>query len=147
MSRKTMTVSELATQAQVVPEVVRYYSKIGLLKPRKNRSNGYKLYDAADVAKVRFIRKAKHLGYTLKEIDEIISHSRNGKSACPLVRQIIENRIEENRRRLDEMLALHTRMESAVRQWRRMPDGMPDGHSICVLIESFMPDTDTDHKH
>jgi DNA-binding transcriptional MerR regulator len=142
MTEKTMTVSEVAARADVVPEVVRYYSKIGLLKPQKNRKNGYKLYDAADVAKLIFIRKAKNLGYTLKEIKEIISHSNDGKSPCPLVRRIIENRIEEHRRRLDDMLALQTRMEMAVKQWQHMPDGIPDGNSVCVLIESFTQDTD-----
>jgi len=140
MTEKTMTVRELAERADVVPEVVRYYSKIGLLKPHKNRKNGYKLYDAADVAKLVFIRKAKNLGYTLKEIEEIISHAHDGQSPCPLVRRIIENRIEEHRRRLDAMLALQTRMEKAVKQWQHMPDGIPDGHSVCVLIESFTQD-------
>lgn len=142
MTGKTMTVSELADKADVVPDVVRYYSKIGLLKPHKNRKNGYKLFDAADAAKLNFIRKAKSLGYTLKEIEEIISHSNDGKSPCPLVRRIIENRIEENRRRLDDMLALQARMEKAVKQWKDMPNGIPDGNSVCVLIESFTQDAD-----
>ncbi|MBI1425124.1 MAG: MerR family transcriptional regulator [Gammaproteobacteria bacterium] len=137
-----MTVSELAARANVVPDVVRYYSKIGLLKPHKNRKNGYKQYDSADVAKVIFIRKAKSLGYTLREIKDILSHSSDGKSPCPLVRQIIENRIEEHRQRLDDMLALQARMEEAVKQWQHMPDGIPDGHSVCVLIESFTQDAD-----
>jgi len=143
MIEKTMTVSEVAARADVVPEVIRYYSKIGLLKPQKNRKNGYKLYDAADVAKLVFIRKAKNLGYTLKEIEEIISHAHDGKSPCPLVRRIIENRIEEHRRRLDDMLALQSRMEKAVKQWQHMPDGIPDGHSVCVLIEAFTQDPET----
>lgn len=137
-----MTVSEVAAKADVAPEVVRYYSKIGLLKPQRNSENGYKLYDAADISKLVFIRKAKNLGYTLKEIEEIISHSSDGNSPCPLVRRIIEKRIKEHRRRLDDMLALQTRMENAVKQWRDMPDGIPDGRSVCVLIESFMSDTD-----
>lgn len=132
-----MTVREVSEQANVVPEVVRYYSRIGLIKPQKNRKNGYKLYDQEDVARLVFIRKAKQLGYTLKEIKKILAHSTTGTSPCPMVRRIIENRIDENRRRLDDMLALQIRMEKAVEQWKHMPDGIPDGDSVCVLIESF----------
>jgi len=137
MMNKTMTVRDVAALAEVVPEVVRYYSRIGLIKPQKNRKNGYKLYDKNDVARLVFIRKAKHLGYTLKEIKKILSHSTSGTSPCPMVRCIIESRIEENRQRLDDMMSLQTRMENAIEQWKRMPDGIPDGNSVCVLIESF----------
>ena len=137
MNMKSMTVHEIATLANVVPEVVRYYARIDLIKPKKNRKNGYNLYDNNDVSQIIFIRKAKSLGYTLKEIKKILSHATSNTSPCPMVRRIIENRIEENRQRLDEMLALQARMEKAVKKWKMLPDGMPDGHSVCVLIESF----------
>ncbi len=138
MDTKTMIVHEVATQADVMPEVIRYYTRIGLIKPQKNRKNGYKLYDNDDVSRIIFIRKAKNLGFTLKEIKKILSHSMVATSPCPMVRQIIENRIEENRQRLDDMLVLQIRMETALEQWKHLPDGIPDGDSVCVLIESFI---------
>lgn len=137
MNKKSMTVHEVSELADVTPEVVRYYTRIELIKPQKNRKNGYKLYDKNDVYKIIFIRKAKGLGYTLKEIKKILSHSKAGTSPCPMVRRIIEKRINENRQRLDDMLALQKRMEAAMEQWKGMPDGIPDGNSVCVLIESF----------
>ena len=137
MNTKSMTVREIATLANVVPEVVRYYSRISLIKPKKNRNNGYNLYNDNDVSRIIFIRKAKSLGFTLKEIKKILSHAMSSTSPCPMVRRIIENRVEENRQRLDDMLALQVRMEKAVQHWKGLPDGMPDGHSVCVLIESF----------
>ena len=137
MVKKSMTVRAVSKSASVTPEVVRYYTRIGLIKPQKNRKNGYKLYDQNDIYKIIFIRKAKSLGYTLKEIKKILSHSTTGTSPCPMVRRIIERRITENRQRLNAMLALQTRMETAVKQWKDLPDGIPDGNSVCVLIESF----------
>ncbi len=137
MSNKSVTVRETARLAGVTPDVVRYYSRIGLIKPYKCRKNGYRLYDKGDVAQIIFIRKAKSLGYTLKEISKIISHSKTGASPCPIVRRIIESRINTNRRRLNEMLLLQDRMEKAVKHWKKMPDGIPDGNSICILIETF----------
>jgi len=136
-----MTVREVSILASVVPEVVRYYSRIGLIKPKTNKKNGYKLYDKNDVSRIIFIRKAKTLGYTLKEIKKILSHATSGTSPCPIVREIIEARIKENRQRLDDMLNLQTTMEKALQEWRLLPDGIPTRDTVCVLIETFSNDT------
>jgi len=128
-----MTVCELARLAEVSPDTVRYYTRIGLLVPKRHPENSYKLFASDDIKRVLFIRRAKSLGYTLAEIKQILEHSMHGHSPCPLVRKIIQHRIEENRIKLQEMNALQQRMESALRQWRHMPDG----DSICHLIESF----------
>ncbi len=137
---KSMTVSEVSTRANVVPEVVRYYTRIELVKPNINESNGYKLYDNEDVSKIVFIRKAKKLGFTLKEIKKILSHATSGNSPCPIVRQIIEKRIEENRQQLEEMINLQATMEKALQKWRDLPDGIPTHDTVCVLIETFTQD-------
>jgi DNA-binding transcriptional MerR regulator len=76
------------------------------------------------------------LGYTIAEIAEILKQSGRGKSPCPLVRDIIRRRITENRQRLDGLNALQLRMENALVQWKRMPNRVPTGDSICHLIES-----------
>ena len=59
------------------------------------------------------------------------------QSPCPRVREILLRRIDENRRQLEEIMALQARMEQALEQWEDMPDGVPDGDSVCHLIESF----------
>lgn len=60
-----------------------------------------------------------------------------GCSPCPRVRDILKQRILENRRRLEELMALQTRMENALLDWADKPNGVPDGYSVCHLIESF----------
>jgi MerR family Zn(II)-responsive transcriptional regulator of zntA len=132
-----MTVIELARLTGVTPDVIRYYARIGLLKPTRNPGNNYKQFGPADVKCVRFIRRAQRLGFTLAEIAEIIETSRQGNTPCPMVRETIGRRIEENSRALAELVALQNRMENALAQWKTMPDGMPDGHAICILIEAI----------
>ena len=136
MDARVMTVTQLAAAASVEPHVVRYYSRIGLLKPKRHRENSYKLFSEADVKHLHFIRKAQQLGYTLSEIAEILHHAADGESPCPTVREILQRRIEENRRKVEELLRLQRRMEQALEHWKDMPDGMPDGHTVCALIES-----------
>lgn len=131
-----MTVNELAKQAEVSPGVVRFYARIGLLKPVRHSANRYRLFSDADARRLLFILRAKGLGYTIAEIAEILKQSGKGKSPCPLVRDIIRRRITENRQRLDGLNALQLRMEKALVQWNRMPNRVPTGDSICFLIES-----------
>ena len=131
-----MTVLELARKSGEEPHVIRYYTRMGLPRPAVDPRNSYRVYEPLDVARVRFIRKAQGLGFTLKEIARIFDESRDRESPCPGVREIIKRRIEENRRKLDELARLQTRMERADAPWSKMPDGVPDGQSVCHLIES-----------
>jgi len=128
-------IGEVARLTGVSVDTIRHYTRKGLLAPKRDSNNGYQHYSKTDVQRVRFILQAKRLGYTLKEIDEVICEARQGHSPCPRVREIIEARIGENRQKVDELNNLQTRMEAALQRWRSMPDGMPDGESVCHLIE------------
>lgn len=131
-----MKVTELARRSAVTAEAIRHYTDKQLLRPKRDAANGYKIYQEADVGRVRFIRQAKQLGFTLTEVGLILSHAGKGTSPCPEVRDMIQAKIEENRGRLIEIQTLQTRMEKALDQWRAMPDKAPDGDSICHLIEA-----------
>jgi len=129
------TVTELANRCNTTPHLVRYYTRKGLLRPKRNPDNGYRLYRLSDISWLRFVRQAKSLGYTLNEIKEIMHDVDDNNSPCPRVREILMKRIDENREHLDDLIALQGRMEQALKQWEKMPDGVPDGHSVCHLIE------------
>lgn len=138
------TVNELAKRSNAAAHVVRYYLRIGLIEPTAQQENGYRLFAPAQATRLRFIRLAKQLGFTLNEIRQILEHSERHESPCQEVRKIIQRRIEENRVKIDEMMKLQTRMESALSLWQNMPDGEPDGNSVCHLIESFEDDADVE---
>jgi DNA-binding transcriptional MerR regulator len=131
-----MFVNEIAQQTQIPAHVVRYYTRIGLLKPGRHVENGYKVFGERDIKRLRFIRKAKALGFTLNDIERILDEASHGKTPCPLVRVTLEQRIKENRRKLEEMMTLQHQMEKTLALWKNMPDAMPHGDTICHLIES-----------
>ncbi len=132
-----MKVSELASLANVTQDAVRHYVRIGLLTPLRDETNGYKLFSEQDLQLVRFIGQAKRLGFSLQEIKQIFQQSGQGASPCPMVRELLQQRITENQQKIAELTALQARMEQALGQWQSMPDGTPDGHSVCCLIESL----------
>lgn len=132
-----LTVSGLSKAAKVSADTVRHYVKIGLLNPTRHAENSYKLFTQQDISRLQFIRNAKTLGFTLKEIGEIIEHSEDGNSPCPRVREILQEHIETNLKKIEDMIALQKRMEFAMTQWNELPDGIPDGESVCYLIETI----------
>lgn len=139
-------VKELAQRCDVTVDAVRYYTRIGLLQPVRDPVNGYKLFDNKEVGHLAFINRAKQLGYTLNEIRRIFRDCGKGKSPCPLVRDIIQHRIRDNRINLENLLELQNKMEFALKEWGLMPDGVPDGDSICTLIESVTEHKQTDNN-
>ncbi len=132
-----ITASVLAKKADIPLFTVRYYTRIGLLKPSRDLRNGYKMYKPSDRDRLKFISSAKELGFTLAEIEEILDHAAHGDSPCPMVRDVVEKRIEENRVKIREMKRLQKRLEAAAEMWTTMKNSEPDGHSVCRLIESF----------
>ena len=133
-----MTASVLAKRANVPLFTVRHYTRIGLLKPSRDLRNGYKVYySQTDKDRLRFIASAKELGFTLAEIEEILDHAAHDESPCPMVREIVEKRITENKEKIRELKRLQKRLERAADMWKTMKNSEPDGHSVCRLIESF----------
>ncbi|MBR2512602.1 MAG: MerR family DNA-binding protein [Halomonas sp.] len=132
-----MKVGELAKRGGVTAETVRHYTREGLLAPTRHPDNGYQLYSSTDAERLQFIQRARKLGFSVAEIRDILAHADQGDSPCPLVRDLLTNRLPQIRARITELEALAQRMEQALESWQEMPDGTPDGHSLCQLIESF----------
>ena len=132
-----MKVSTLARTAGVTPDTVRHYVRIGLLEGRKDPVNGYRNFGRRELARLRFIRNATHLGFGLKEIGAIFADAEHGCAPCPRVRELLAARIEETRARVKELEALQRRMEEALESWQDLPDAVPDGESVCHLIERW----------
>ena len=137
MPTTPMTAAVLAKRADVPLFTVRYYTRIGLLKPSRDLRNGYRIYRPSDRDRLRFITAAKELGFTLAEIEDVLDHAMHNKTPCPMVRDIVEKRIEENKQKIRELKRLQKRLESAADMWKGMKNSTPDGHSVCNLIESF----------
>ena len=78
-----MNIGTLAQQSGVNPKTIRYYEDIGLLRPAARRDNGYRHYADADVATVRFIKRARTLGFSTQDVAKLLNlwHDRDRASA------------------------------------------------------------------
>lgn len=88
-----MKIGELARQCQVSLDTVRYYEKQGLLASVDRSEGGYRLFDQEAVERLHFIRKAKDLGFTLKEIQELLDIRVSPESyACGEVKALTDQK-------------------------------------------------------
>ncbi len=90
---KPLTIGTVARQAGVGVETIRFYERKGLIAEPPRSESGYRQYSGQAVSRVRFIRRAKELGFTLKEIKELLSLRASPKSRCGDVRMRAEAKI------------------------------------------------------
>jgi MerR family Zn(II)-responsive transcriptional regulator of zntA len=131
-----MIVSELALQAGISTHAVRYYARIGLLKPHHHPENRYKLFKHDDIHRIHFIKQAKMLGFKLKDIETLLDQAYQGKSVCPDVRNILRLRIEQNKKEINQLQSKLKHMEGALQRWEHVSDRAPNKKVLCPLIES-----------
>ena len=102
---KLMT-GELAKRASVNVETLRFYERKGLLPPPPRRSSGYREYPAESVRRIRFIKRAQDLGFSLAEIRELLAlRVRPGTTAVD-VRERAEQKLADVRRKLADLKAI-----------------------------------------
>ncbi len=95
-----MNIGQLARQSGMTTDTIRYYEKQGLLKPALRKDNGYRSYTLDDVARIRFIRTAKTLGFSLQEIVDILPGLVDGE----LSRGEVEARLHEKLQQIDDKI-------------------------------------------
>jgi MerR family transcriptional regulator, Zn(II)-responsive regulator of zntA len=131
-----MLVKQIADQLGVTSDTVRYYTRIGILRPDKG-GNGYHRFSMKDRRVLEFCIRAKALGFRLAEIHELIEISDHGQSPCPAARRILSRNLDRLRKEIEESRRRLERMEQAADAWRDMPDGAPTGHEVCNLIKAW----------
>lgn len=106
-----LTIGKLAAQADVAIDTVRYYERAGLLPEPPRRESGYREYPVETIKRLRFIRRAKALGFSLPEIAELLDLS----SSSADVRKI-KNAAQSKLKLLDEKIAELTRVRDGLQK-------------------------------
>lgn len=81
-----LTIGEVAKQAQVRIETLRYYERLGLVAPPPRNGSNYRLYPQETVRRVQFIKRAQQLGFSLKDITELLALRATPETPCADIR-------------------------------------------------------------
>ena len=126
----TLTIGQLAKEASVNVETIRYYERRGLIPKPPRPDSGYRRYPLEHVARLELIKRAKELGFSLKEISELLSLRVNPKTTCSDVKRRAELKIAD----IEEKIRVLRRMERALRKLADACRGTGP-KSECPIIE------------
>lgn len=101
-----LRIGELARAASVSVQTVRYYEKLGMLRPERRTAAGYREYDGEAALRLRFIKHAQQLGFSLKEIDELLGLRVRSGAACATIERKTRHKvalIEAKMRELEKL--------------------------------------------
>ena len=126
-----MRIGEAASLAGVNVQTLRYYERTGLLPKARRRLSGYRQYDTDTVRLVRFIKNAQELGFTLRDVSELLALRKSGKSrqrAATLARA----KVDEIDRRVGRLTAMRNTLAELVIACRN-----GDQDHECPIIEAL----------
>jgi MerR family copper efflux transcriptional regulator len=107
-----LNIGKLAKLAGVGIDTVRYYERNGLLAPRGRLASGYRRYGELELARLRFIRKAQKLGFSLKEIESLLTLS--GRRNVAQIRRAAQAKIEDIESRIADLERVRDGLASLV---------------------------------
>jgi Hg(II)-responsive transcriptional regulator len=115
---EVLTIGQLAKQAGVGVETIRFYEREGLLAEPERRPSGYRQYAPEVVRRVRFIRHAKELGFALKEVQELLELRVDPISTCADVRKHAHAKIADIEGRILALARMKAVLERLARSCR-----------------------------
>ena len=126
-----MNISAAAEAAGLPVKTVRYYADIGLVDAPSRSEAGYRTYDNAAVAKLSFIRRARHFGFSIEECRELLGLYEDKTRSSADVKAIASHRLEEIREKQRELQLLHDELSRLVTACHG--DNRPD----CPIIDAL----------
>lgn len=105
-----LTIGQAALQAGLTSDTIRYYERLRLVKRAPRSGSGYRLYDEGAVDRLRLIRRARSLGFSLDEI-RLLFRLTSG-SQCATVRELLERKVAELDHRIATMVAFREELQT-----------------------------------
>lgn len=127
-----MRTSEVAAQAGVGVQTLRYYERRGLLPVPPRLGSGYRAYPPEAVRVVRFVKRAQQLGFGLDDIEELLELADGGPSSCATVRDLASGRIADLQRQIDHLAAMREALARLVDTCEQ-----PRERRECPLLEAI----------
>lgn len=115
---KPMTIGEVAKAAEIGVETVRFYEREGLIAEPPRRRSGYRQYPPDTVRRLRFIRRAKELGFTLTEIGELLELRVDPRKSCADVRTLARAKMADIEAKMLDLARIQAALADLVRTCR-----------------------------
>jgi len=129
-----MNIGQAAEQSGVSAKMIRHYESIGLVSKARRTDGGYRIYDGNDIHTLRFIRRASDLGFSIREIEQLLGLWRNRRRASADVRRVAQHHIGELDQKIEELQAMWRTLDQLVQHCHG--DRRPD----CPILDDLSGD-------
>jgi len=128
--KKSLTIGFLARAADVNVETVRYYQRFGLIDEPAKPIEGYRIYPPETIDRLRFIKRAKQLGFSLKEITELLDL---GEGQCDDVRIRAEMKRSHVNEQIKDLKKLKNTLDTLIKSCQT-----ETGTTRCPIVETLI---------
>ena len=132
-TREHFRSGELARAAGVSTDTLRHYERKGVLPAPRRAANGYRQYPAQALERVRLVRAALALGFTLDELARLLRARDRGGAPCREVRALAGRKLSEVEARLRELSALREHLRETLARWDARLDAAAEGERASLL--------------
>jgi MerR family copper efflux transcriptional regulator len=126
-----MNIGEASRQSGITAKMIRHYEALELIRPAARTPAGYRVYDEMDLHRLRFIRRARDLGFSISEIQRLLGLWQNRRRASGDVRRIANTHIAELDRKIRQLQSMRATLETLVQSCHG--DERPD----CPILEDL----------
>lgn len=137
-----LTIGRLAKQAGLGIETVRFYERQGLIEPPPRTDSNYRIYPEEEVNRLKFIKRAKDLGFTLNEIKELFALQHDPQATKADIKKRTDEKIADIKRKIHDL----TRIQHALEHLTSACDGRGP-LSECPILEALAEDDRKHHHH
>lgn len=131
-----MRIGELAQRSGTSSKTIRFYEQAGVLPEPGRTAGGYRDYGAEFVERLEFVRHAQAAGLTLRQVGQILAVRDRGEAPCGHVRQVLQERLDEVRVHIAELVTLETHLEALLERARRGTPTPHDTAGVCWILEA-----------
>ncbi len=141
---RALTVNGVVKATGLSRETLRYYEKAGLLNPRRQAANGYRVYTADDLERLEFIFRTKKAGFTIRKIRELLDLKKSVNATCRLGRDMANEQIQLVDEKIAALKDVRTILVDFARQCEE--EGLAEPCSLSFHLEPVLFDSDYLHE-
>jgi Cu(I)-responsive transcriptional regulator len=135
---ETAFIGRVARETGLTIYAIRFYEAERVLPKAPRTESGYRVYTEEDVKDLKFIKRAQELGFSLKEIRELLLLRRERTKACSHVRDLLQEKLEDVKEKLRELEKLRSELQVALRSCNRDLRRSQSGEKAsCPVLEEL----------
>ncbi|WP_090538413.1 Cu(I)-responsive transcriptional regulator [Halopseudomonas formosensis] len=129
-----MNISQAAAATGLTARMIRHYEKIGLLRDTRRTASGYRLFDEQDIHTLRFIQRARSLGFSIEQIGQLLALWQDRERSSAVVKQLARQHLQELEEKIAGLQAMHASLAELASCC--LGDDRPD----CPILERLADD-------